>query len=344
MRKRWRLASIALTASIGLIGGCGSDESSGQAGGSSGAGGGSDAGADVRSDGSAHTGGSSGGSAQDGSAGASVMADAGEERAEDAAPEANQGEDVTEMDVSATADAGAPDAVAEAASSSDGAGDARGDGSDGTISDASDAAEAIPSCNDGNAATQDFYSATYGCGHKRDANPSDDQAWITYDTGFSVDVPTGLGWTLVSGSRRRRRSRSFVGATAACDGLSIAGLSAWRLPTIDEARSLAAGCPKTAPGGSCPISDANGYLSIDGSGYLTAACESCYGLAGPHAGGEYCKVDTTICAYFHTSSICTDCDPVKDWRYSAVNGNFFPGNEGDGIATVCVGAVPGGIP
>jgi hypothetical protein len=216
-----------------------------------------------------------------------------------------------------------------------------GDVSSGDTSDTGDAglldASDAPSCDDNNAATLDFFHPTYGCGHKFDANPGDNDAWITYDVGFHVDVATGLGWAFPSGSR------SAAAAATACDAFSVAGLSNWRLATIDEARSLAGGCAPTEGGGSCPINDP-GCLAT-ACGQASPACDSCTGGAGPN-GGLYCKVDVTVCTHFHTSSVCTDCGDASamDWIYATSNGNFLPFNSLSGIPTACVSIVPGGVP
>jgi hypothetical protein len=220
------------------------------------------------------------------------------------------------------------------------------DTADGDVSasDASDALDApvidagdAPPCNDGNAATVDFLHPTYGCGHKFDANPSDNDAWITYDVGFHVDVATGLGWAFPAGSR------NAAAAAAACLAFDVAGLGDWRMATIDDARLIAAGCATTAAGGSCPLDDPSCLSMV--CGQASPACEACTGGQGPNS-GAYCKVDVAVCTHFHTSSICTDCGDagVMDWIYGTSNGNFLPFNSLSGIPTACVSAVPGGVP
>ena len=241
----------------------------------------------------------------------------------DVAGDAPPAADVVSNDVAGDADASAGDA--------DDAGDApSGDAPSGDGSDA-------PLCDDGNAASFDFYHPTYGCGHKFDANPNDNDAWITYDAGFHVDVATGLGWALLAGSR------NAPAAVAACLAHSVAGLGDWRIATIDDARSIAGGCAPTAAGGSCTIDDP-GCLAT-ACGQASPACDSCTGGQGPN-NGAYCKIDVAVCTHFHTSSLCTDCGDasVMDWIYGTSNGNFLPFNSLSGIPTACVSAVPGGVP
>jgi hypothetical protein len=197
-----------------------------------------------------------------------------------------------------------------------------------------------PSCDDGKPATLDFYNPLYGCGHKIDANPGDSDAWIIYDAGFHVDVPTGLGWAFPGGSR------SASDAAVTCDAFSVAGLSNWRMPTIDEARSLAGGCAPTAPSGTCPIHDPT-CLAMS-CGLQSPACTSCTGGSGSTGpnNGAYCKVDVAVCTFFHTSSLCPDCSDAsnQDWLYLPGNGNFVALSSALGFPTACVSVVPGGLP
>lgn len=212
--------------------------------------------------------------------------------------------------------------------SADAQSDASSDASDGTIS-----------CDDNDAATYDFYSPLYGCGHKFDANPNDGDAWITYDVGFHVDVATGLGWAFPG-------PRSAAAAAAACDALSVAGLSDWRMVNIDDVRTIAAGCATTVAGGPCPLHDPS-CLAMSCAQQIPD-CNSCLGGSigtGPHA-GAYCKVDVAVCNNFHTSSLCTDCGDAgpMDWIYGPTNGNFVALDSTAAIPSACVSTVPNGVP
>jgi len=254
------------------------------------------------------------------------------------APEVDtrDGADGPSLDASGDADVTAGDADASAGDADASAGDA----SDATFVDAADATSVdvndAASCDDSNPASIDFYHPTYGCGHKFDANPGDSDAWITYDAGFHVDVATGLGWVFPAGSR------SASAASTLCDSHSVAGLTDWRMATIDEARSLADGCAPTKAGGSCPLDDPTCLASS--CGVASPACDSCSASGGPHA-GQYCKVDA-VCSFFHTSSACSDCSDASftNWIYIPINANFYPMPSGAGIPTACVSVVPNGVP
>lgn len=374
MRRRSGWASLGIFLLVSTLAACGGDDDEppprdagpdiGNMGGRGGAGG-SDAG---RPDSDASAGGSSGGGgtvdagpdrSSDGQGGADATMDALPDSRPDAdatavvdsAPDQRDGDGGAVLD--ARAEDGLPpfDAIdgSDAGSGEDGdaiASDASdgGDVSTGDAGDPSDAGDASSLdasdgalCDDGNAASIDFYHPTYGCGHKFDANPSDADAWITYDAGFHVDVATGLGWAFPAGSR------NAVAAAAACTAYSVAGLSSWRIATIDEARSLADGCATTRTGGSCPLEDPSCLGTA--CGQASPACDSCSGGAGPHS-GQYCKVDVAVCTHFHTSSVCTDCGDagIQDWIYGTSNGNFLPFNSLSGIPTACVATVPNGVP
>lgn len=159
-------------------------------------------------------------------------------------------------------------------------------------------------------------------------------SWIVFDAGFSADPQTGYGWIDLS---MNVGSGTLADAQSQCEAFSVGGLGNWRVPTIDEARTLAAGCAATASGGTCPIHDASCLTQQCGYG-KDAECSSCQAGGGPAAGKAYCNPDSTLCTFFHTSSLCSDCasPDAQDWEYGPSNGNFTPGNVSDAIATVCV--------
>jgi hypothetical protein len=139
-------------------------------------------------------------------------------------------------------------------------------------------------------------------------------------------------------------SSSLAETQGECEAFSVAGLGDWRVPTIDEARTLAAGCAPTVSGDTCTIHDPT--CLTQACGYGTAGeCESCEGLKGPGAMGAYCNPDATVCLFFHTSSLCSDCTGTQDWEYGPSNGNFAPGDVTDRVPAVCVTpAVPDALP
>jgi len=149
-----------------------------------------------------------------------------------------------------------------------------------------------------------FFSLTFlsfGCDN--DVTGTDRYA-VTADT--VLDQSTGLMW-------ERELWLPYTDqeyAVTRCDALSLGGFDNWRLPTIDELRSIITGCPATMPGGVCTVSDP-GCL---GESCRPAACWSCVDGKGPGASGYYC--DTTIWSncgdYLWTSSVYAD-DNTKVW-------------------------------
>lgn len=66
-----------------------------------------------------------------------------------------------------------------------------------------------------------------------------------------IDGETGLAWELVP----QGGNPNVVDAIAYCDALTLLGSGGWRLPTVDELRSLMGGCPDTGSGGACGLTD-----------------------------------------------------------------------------------------
>ena len=80
------------------------------------------------------------------------------------------------------------------------------------------------------------------------------------------DPATGLEWQVTM-------TAEFPWADAApyCAGLSLDDKDDWRLPNVDELRTLIRGCPATEPGGSCPASTACTVAET----CLNESCEAC---------------------------------------------------------------------
>lgn len=64
-------------------------------------------------------------------------------------------------------------------------------------------------------------------------------------------------------SKKSSRKMNWVEAANYCEYLNQDGYSDWRLPNIDELRTLIKNCPKTEPGGECKVSTKSGCLSKD---------------------------------------------------------------------------------
>lgn len=93
-----------------------------------------------------------------------------------------------------------------------------------------------------------------------------------------TDPATGLIWE----KNPTETEVNWAQAVDHCGGL--AGGAGWRLPDIDELRSLIRGCPGTVTGGSC-----NESVSCPGAGTdcCNEPCMGCEWLKGPGPGGCY---------------------------------------------------------
>ena len=96
--------------------------------------------------------------------------------------------------------------------------------------------------------------------------------------GTWTDPSTGLLWQDPLFVERR----TWDSAISACAALRLEGYDDWRLPTLDELRSLARGCPATVTGGTCPVTD----QCLD-SGCWREVCQGCDEMGGPSPEGCY---------------------------------------------------------
>ena len=92
-----------------------------------------------------------------------------------------------------------------------------------------------------------------------------------------TDPSTGLTWSSVSSNEM-----DWETAKRYCEDLTEGGDSGWRLPTIDDLRTLIQNCSKTETSGSCALSDPDN-LSKDGD-WSAETCASCDDdLSGGHS-------------------------------------------------------------
>jgi hypothetical protein len=104
-------------------------------------------------------------------------------------------------------------------------------------------------------------------------------------------------------------------ASAYCESLEQAGQSDWRLPTIDELRSLIVGCDRTVTGGACEVSESCLDASCspsedDGSGYFC----SCEGMQGPADGCFHAEGYSAPCDCYASASAVAG-GPAGDYHW-----------------------------
>lgn len=95
--------------------------------------------------------------------------------------------------------------------------------------------------------------------------------------GAMLDPASNLYWR-----QSTLPSMTWDAAKSFCEASEIGGYTDWRLPTIEELRSLISGCPATETGGACPALD-----SCTSSNCLTTACNGCGLNQGPGSSGLY---------------------------------------------------------
>lgn len=109
-----------------------------------------------------------------------------------------------------------------------------------------------------------IWSVATGCG-------TESETW--------EDEASGLMWTTKGAGAHVTQQ----GAQEHCKGLSLDGHSDWQAPTVDELRTLIQGCPATAPGGKCKLTQA---CNQETKCYAESACR-CEYKKGPFDGGCY---------------------------------------------------------
>jgi len=123
---------------------------------------------------------------------------------------------------------------------------------------------------------------TFSCSSDSAGPPLEYQVWC--------DTATGLCWQTPQKDAFDPHDTGVVPseAFAYCRSLEIGGTRGWRLPTIDELRSLVAGSPETETGGGCGVT--SGASTDQGK---TPACLGGLPHQGPGQGGCYWKQGLT---------------------------------------------------
>ena len=110
------------------------------------------------------------------------------------------------------------------------------------------------------------------------------------------------------GKTKQTNEATWDEAQRYCAELERDGHKDWRLPTIDELRTLVRGCPPTAPEGACRVRE--GCLS-KGECYDIGLCRNALAEGWPCKGGEGPSVD----GYYLHSQLETQ--PAKSLYWSS---------------------------
>lgn len=139
----------------------------------------------------------------------------------------------------------------------------------------------------------------------------DDDPWEEVWT----DPESGLMWQRMAWPDQKYHNE----AESWCDSMTTGGHKDWRLPTVDELRTLIHGCPATETGGSCEVTD-----SCLSSTCLKGGCEGCKtnedSLYWPS------NLDGKCCKYW--SSQMVDDKNYRAWLVDFSNGEIYHSGSG----------------
>lgn len=168
----------------------------------------------------------------------------------------------------------------------------------------------------------------FGCGQQTGS-------WIRYPNGLEIDLASGLAWAPAQAPSGAHGDDAWH----YCQGLSIDGISEFELPTIDQVRTLAAGCADSVVGGSCRVAHEDCIGPECGTG---DACKACEAGKGPHASGGYCRPEVGSCVTAWSLSACdsngptASCPTHRHWYYDVQTGGFGLSEVGSSLSGRCV--------
>ena len=126
-------------------------------------------------------------------------------------------------------------------------------------------------------------------------------------------------------SKRSPKLMTWNAADKYCEELTEGGYTDWRLPNIDELRTLIKNCPKTETGGECKVSEKSGCLSSN--------CWQPRGSCFCEYGGDYSKLGDTG-GLWSSSTLSGSTDGA--WYVDFENGGVDYSNKSGNIYVRCV--------
>jgi len=161
----------------------------------------------------------------------------------------------------------------------------------------------------------------FGCGQVRGT-------LVEFASGYAVDRAAGLVWApLVPMQSDNDHSEG-------CGDATFTGVGEFALPSVDQVRSLAAGCEA-----SCQLASRTCVGTA-----CNEACAPCAAGAGPHPNGGYCRPELAECSPIFTRDACdvgprADCDQHQHWYYDPTTGVFRLVSAGMKVAGRCAARI-----
>ena len=146
------------------------------------------------------------------------------------------------------------------------------------------------------------------------ASPASSGGGLASGGAVWTDSSSGLTWQVAPTGGTMK----WDAAKSHCASLSLGGSGGWRLPTINELRSLVRGCPATQKGGSCGVTD-----SCLNSSCWEDPCKGCSAKGGPGPGGAYWPPELSgEVSWYWSSSAVADSGRFA-WRVSFYFGSVY---------------------
>jgi uncharacterized protein DUF1566 len=133
-----------------------------------------------------------------------------------------------------------------------------------------------------------------------------------------------LCWQNPPGETKRKWTESID----YCESLSLGGYTNWRLPNIDELRTMISGCEATESGGECQVTSGSGYSD------WSDACIECGHRDGEGPGGCFTAPEFRgPCIWYVSSSAYDDS---MAWGVGFDQGNVLWASKSHDLNARCV--------
>jgi len=150
-----------------------------------------------------------------------------------------------------------------------------------------------------------------------DTISDDDNDTTSNNDEIFEDTKTNYAWQI----EPSESSLDWSNALSYCINLTLGNHYDWRMPSIDELRSLIRGCDTTESAGSCRVS--GGCLSS--TDCQDSSCDGCSGNAGPANGCYWPDKLKGNCGWYWSSSTCSN---HTDWAWGIDFPWAYVGHEG----------------